>query len=64
MIKIYGDVYTLTHNPEFKTATYEDFMDFKKTLDDDEGWTLNQDKEGTKVLFRDVCVRRVNSVTW
>ena len=54
-IKCYGDVYTLTHNPEFPVPKYEDFMEFKKTFDENEGWTEYYNKNGTTVYFRDVC---------
>ncbi|EDR24305.1 phosphatidylcholine transfer protein, putative [Entamoeba dispar SAW760] len=53
MVQLYGDVYTLTNNPKYPVPSLEDFMEFKKILDDDEGWKVKQDKNGTKVLFRD-----------
>ncbi|GAB1220300.1 hypothetical protein ENUP19_0050G0083 [Entamoeba nuttalli] len=57
--KEYGDVFTFTHNEKYPVPTLSDFMEFKKTLDDDEGWTVDQDKNGTKVLFRDAANENV-----
>ena len=51
--KCYGDVYTLTHNPEYPPAKYQDFLDFKKMIDDDEGWTMKSNKNGNEVYFRE-----------
>ncbi|ELP88872.1 phosphatidylcholine transfer protein, putative [Entamoeba invadens IP1] len=53
VVKNYGDVFHLTHNEEFPVAKYEDFMELKKILDDDDGWNLARDKNGTAVRFRD-----------
>ncbi|KAL7713853.1 START domain-containing protein 10 [Entamoeba marina] len=53
VVKSYGDVYTYTHNPDFPVPQKKDFMEFKELLEKDDGWTLNLDKDGTKVLFRD-----------
>ncbi|ELP88101.1 phosphatidylcholine transfer protein, putative [Entamoeba invadens IP1] len=53
MVKLYGDVYTLTHNQDFPVPNKDFFFDFKKVLDDDEGWNVSEDKNGTTVLFRD-----------
>lgn len=52
MKKIYGDVYTLTHNPQFPPMKYEEFMEFKTMLENDDGWKLKRDKYGTKVMFK------------
>ena len=53
MKSVYGDVYELTHNPEFPPPTYQDFLDFKKIIYDDDGWKLKRNKKGIAILFRD-----------
>ena len=51
--KEYGDVFTLTHNPKYPVPKYEDFIDFKNCLYNDDGWQWNTNKPDRKVLCRD-----------
>ena len=51
--KEYGDVYTYTHNEKFQVPTYEEFIEFKNLINNDEGWTFNTNTADRQVLSRD-----------